>query len=124
MNSDLIPTNGLWYKIKKFFKNTFSKAKLHNVDEVQTSKENQTYNNVIANDSLKEKFERDTNKHLLANKLLYGELNQATANLKSKEYIRSVENKLLSKNKTSKLTKIKQYLHQHLPLNSEKEKVA
>ncbi len=60
----------------------------------------------------------------LANKLLYGELNPATANLKSKEYIRSVENKLLSKNKTSKLTKIKQYLYQHLPLNSEKEKVA
>lgn len=103
MNNDLIPTNGLWYKIKKFFKNIFSKAKLHNVNEVQTSKENQTYDNVIANDNLKEKFERDTNKQLLANNLLYGvlgtsELNETEVNEMTEyftEDIQNIDNELL-----------------------------
>lgn len=109
MNSDLIPTNGLWYKIKKFFKNTFSKAKLHNVDEVQTSKENQTYNNVIANDSLKEKFERDTNKHLLANNLLYGllgtsELDETEVNEMTEYFTKDIQNM------DNELLRIKQHI--------------
>lgn len=109
MNSDLIPTNGLWYKIKKFFKNIFSKAKLHNVDEVQTSKENQTYNNVIANDNLKEKFERDTNKQLLANNLLYGvlgtsELNETEVNEMTEYFTKDIQNM------DNELLRIKQHI--------------
>lgn len=97
MNSDLISTNGLWYKIKKFFKNIFSKVKLYNVDEVQTSKENQTYNYVIANDNLKEKFERDTNKQMLANKLLYGllgtsELDETEVNEMTEYFTKDIQN--------------------------------
>lgn len=109
MNSDLIPTNGLWYKIKKIFKNIFSKAKLHNVDEVHTFKENQTYNNVIANDNLKEKFERDTNKHLLANNLLYGvlgtsELNETEVNEMTEYFIKDIQNM------DNELLRIKQHI--------------
>lgn len=97
MSSDLIPTNGLWYKIKKFFKKIFSKAKLHNVDEIQTSKENQTYSNVIENDSLKEKFERDTNKQILADKLLYGilgtsELDETEVNEMTEYFVKDIQN--------------------------------
>ncbi|MGN1297433.1 MAG: hypothetical protein ACI4VH_03240 [Clostridia bacterium] len=109
MNSDLIPTNGLWYKIKKFFKNIFSKTKLHNVNEVQTSKENQIYNNVIANDNLKEKFERDTNKQLLANNLLYGvlgtsELNETEVNEMTEYFTKDIQNI------DNELVKIKQHI--------------
>lgn len=76
MNNQLIPTNGLWYKIKKFFKNLFFKEKSYDVNEnVETSKMKKD------NDyTLKEKFEIEKNKKDLAEKLLYGEIGVSELN--------------------------------------------
>lgn len=97
MNKGLIPANGLWYKIKKFFKSILSKVKLYNSNELQTFKENQTDNNIIANETLNEKFERDTNKQILANKLLYGvlgtsELDETEVNEMTEYFTKDIQN--------------------------------
>mgnify|MGYP004621331735 CR=1 FL=1 len=74
MNNELIPTNGLWYRIKNFFKNLFFKEKESSVKYIK-SFENSTKNNTITfNDNLKEKFERENEKKVLAEKLLLGEI--------------------------------------------------
>ena len=62
----LIPTNGLWYKIKKFFKSLFFKEKLCTVNEINTIEEEQKSNNSIYDDNLKEKFEKENKKKALA----------------------------------------------------------
>lgn len=68
MNNELIPTNRLWYKIKKFFRSLFFKEKTYTINEINTIEQEQKDSN------LKEKFEEENKKKVLAEKLLYGEL--------------------------------------------------
>mgnify|MGYP000157005167 CR=1 FL=1 len=75
MNNELIPTNGLWYRIKKFFKNLFFKEKKSSVKDIKSFENSTTNNTITFNNNLKEKFEIENKKHVLAEKLLYGELN-------------------------------------------------
>ena len=35
MNNELIPTNSLWYRIKKFFKNIFFKEKEYDTKDIK-----------------------------------------------------------------------------------------
>ena len=74
MNNELIPTNRLWYKIKKFFKSIFFKEKSYNKNETKTINNEQRNSNLVYNDNLKEKFEKENEKKGLAKKLLYGEI--------------------------------------------------
>ncbi|HJJ05825.1 MAG TPA: hypothetical protein OIM45_08350 [Clostridiaceae bacterium] len=103
MNNELIPTNSLWYRIKKFFKKLFFKEKQSSTKDIKSFK-NSTANNIITfNDNLKEKFEMENKKHVLAEKLLYGELN--TSELEENEVdeitdyftkdIKNIDNELL-----------------------------
>ena len=71
MNNELIPTNGLWYKIKKIFKKIFSWNKSYN-KELQNVKEIDTKNQFKEN--LKEDFENNNRREILAKKLLCGEI--------------------------------------------------
>ena len=75
MNNELIPTNGLWYRIKKFFKNLFFKEKESGAKDIKSFENSTTNNTITLNNNLKEKFEIENKKHILAEKLLYGELN-------------------------------------------------
>ena len=75
MNSELITTNSLWYRIKKFFKRLFLKEKESSVKDVKPFENSTTNNTITFNNKLKEKFEMENKKHVLAQKLLYGELN-------------------------------------------------
>lgn len=75
MNSELIPTNSLWYRIKNFFKKLFFKEKESSVKDIKSFENSTTNNTITFNDKLKEKFEKENKKHVLAKKLLYGELN-------------------------------------------------
>ena len=74
MNNELIPTNGLWYKIKKFFRSLFFKEKTYTINEINTIEQEQKDSN------LKEKFEEENKKKVLAEKLLYGELGTSELN--------------------------------------------
>lgn len=103
MNNELIPTNSLWYRIKKFFKNLFFKKKQSSMKDIKSSEKSTTNNTITFNDNLKEKFEMENKKHVLAEKLLYGELN--TSELDENEVdemtdyftkdIKSIDNELL-----------------------------
>ena len=103
MNNELIPTNSLWYRIKKFFKNFFLKEKQSSMKDIKSSENSTTNNTITFNDNLKEKFEMENKKHVLAEKLLYGELN--TSELDENEVdemtdyftkdIKSIDNELL-----------------------------
>lgn len=109
MNKDLIPVNGLWYKIKKIFKSILSKIKLYDTDEIQNYKETKNYNNAIANNNLKEEFERDTNKQILADKLLYGvlgtsELDETEVNEMTEYFTKDIQNM------DNELLRIKQHI--------------
>ena len=73
MNNKLIPTNGLWYKIKKAFLKIFFKEKSYSINETKITIKQQENNNLVSVDNLKEKFERENEKKALAEKLLYGE---------------------------------------------------
>ena len=73
-NTKLIPTNGLWYKIKKFFRSLFFKEKSYNIDENNIAEKEQENNNFTHIDNLKEEFKKENKKKVLAEKLLYGEL--------------------------------------------------
>jgi len=77
MKNELIQTDGVWYKIKRFFKNLFSKKKESNVNQVEV------FENKEVNNNLKEKFEIENNKKELADKLLCGEI--LTCELNEKE---------------------------------------
>ena len=68
MNNKLITTNGIWYKIKNFFRNIFLKNNFVQNEELKIEKE------LIANNNLKEEFEGKRRKKELAEKLLYGEI--------------------------------------------------
>ena len=74
MNNELIPTNGLWYKIKKFFRSLLFKEKTYTINEINIIEQEQKNSNSIYDSNLKEKFEEENKKKILAEKLLYGEL--------------------------------------------------
>ena len=80
MNNELIPTNRLWYKIKKFFRSLFFKEKTYTINEINTIEQEQKNSNSIYNSNLKEKFEEENKKKVLAEKLLYGELGTSELN--------------------------------------------
>ena len=80
MNNELIPTNGLWYKIKKFFRSLFFKEKTYTINEINTIEQEQKNSNSIYDGNLKEKFEEENKKKVLAEKLLYGELGTSELN--------------------------------------------
>ena len=80
MNNELIPTNGLWYKIKKFFKSIFLKEKSNSKNETGIINNEQRNSNLVCNDNFKEKFEKEKEKKVLAEKLLYGELGTSELN--------------------------------------------
>lgn len=63
MKNSLIPTSGVWYKIKRFFKNLFSKKSVQN-KEIKVE-------HIINEDekNFKNKFEEDRQKVELAQKL-------------------------------------------------------
>lgn len=69
MNNKLIQTNGLWYRIKHFFKSIFFRVKLNKISE-----EEKECNSFANNYTLSEKFEQENKKKKLAEKLLLGEL--------------------------------------------------
>lgn len=74
MNNELIPTNGLWYKIKKFFRSLFFKEKLYTINEINTIEKEQKNSTSTYVDNFKEEFEKENKKKVLAEKLLYGEI--------------------------------------------------
>lgn len=80
MNNELIPTNSLWYKIKNFFRKIFLKEKEDNLNNIKSLKSIETNNIIAFSDNLKEKFEIESQKQALAEKLLYGELNASELN--------------------------------------------
>ena len=75
MNNELIPTNGLWYRIKHFFRSIFSKEKEIEIKANNSFQSNYSKITIINNDSLKEKYEIENKKQALAEKLVYGEIN-------------------------------------------------
>ena len=80
MNNELIPTNRLWYKIKKFFRSLFFKEKTYTINEINTIEEEKKNSNFTYVDNLKENFEKENNEKVLAEKLLYGELGTSELN--------------------------------------------
>ena len=74
MNNELIPTNGLWYKIKKLFRSLFFKEKPYTINEINTIEKEQKNTTSTYVDNLKEEFEKENKKKFLAEKLLYGEI--------------------------------------------------
>ena len=107
MSNELIPTNSLWYRIKKFFKKIFFKEKECEIKDIEDFRIS-TANNTI-NDNLKEKFEIENKKQALANKLLYGELN--TSELEENEVDEMIDYFLKDiKNIDNELLRIKQHI--------------
>ena len=80
MNNKLITTNGVWYKIKKFFRNIFFKRKSYNKNETKIINNEQIKSNFARDNNLKEKFEIENKQQNLANKLLYGEIGTSELN--------------------------------------------
>ncbi len=74
MNNKLIAINGLWYKIKRFFKKIFLHKKSFKVDEKPNIEIKEKNDNFIFTNDLKNKFETEHRKQILANKLLCGEI--------------------------------------------------
>lgn len=92
MNNSLIKTDGIWYKIKRFFKNMFSGEKHDNKDIIQenqnintnTEKINQNKEIVENEDEIKKSFKEEISykeeiqeqnrKEKIATKLLDGEI--------------------------------------------------
>ncbi len=80
MNNKLITTNGVWYKIKNFFRNIFFKEKSYNKNETKIINNEQINSNFVRENNLKERFEIENRKQNLANKLLYGEIGTSELN--------------------------------------------
>lgn len=74
MDNKLIPTNGKWYKIKKFFKNIFFKEKSYNANKMAINENGQTNNAFVYDNNLRNRFEKEKQKEDLAEKLLLGEI--------------------------------------------------
>ena len=109
MNNELIPTNSLWYKIKRFFKSIFHKEKSYNINETQILKDEQKNNNSLFIDNLKEKFEIENKKQALAEKLLYGELNTSELEENEVDEMTDYFSKDI-KNIDNELVRIKQHI--------------
>lgn len=75
MNNKLVPTNGLWHKIKRFIKKLFYKEKI-----IKAKESFQDNNTIEHNENFKEKFEIENKKHALAEKLIHGEINPSELN--------------------------------------------
>ena len=80
MNNELIPTNILWYRIKKFFKKIFYRKKEYDSKNIKSLKSVATNNTMAFSDNLKEKFEIENKKQVLAEQLLYGKINTSELN--------------------------------------------
>lgn len=103
MNNKLIPINGIWYKIKRFFKNIFLHKKSFNVNQEPGIEIKEKNDNFIFTNNLKNKFETEHKKQILANKLLYGEIGPSELNEQEvdemteylKKDIQNIDNELL-----------------------------
>ena len=100
MNNKLIPTNGIWYKIKRFLQKIFGHKKSFVPNEESTIEKND--NSKFTND-LREKFEKKHRNQFLANKLLCGEIGPSELNEQEvdemteyfKKDIQNIDNELL-----------------------------
>ena len=54
MNNKLIPTNGLWFKIKKILRKIFFRKKLYDINETKIDSE--LNNKFVSVDNLKDKL--------------------------------------------------------------------
>ena len=103
MNNKLVSTNGIWYKIKRFFKNIFLHKKSFKVNEEPSIEIKEKNDNFIFTNDLKNKFETEHNKQILAGKLLCGEIGTSELNEKEvnemteyfKKDIQNIDNELL-----------------------------
>ena len=78
MENKLITTDGLWYKIKNFFK----KFLFYKKNKLKISNENSNNNlpNSNFNNSIRDKFSEENMKQDMAKKLLYGEIGVSDLN--------------------------------------------
>ena len=78
MENKLITTDGLWYKIKKFFK----KFLFYKKNKLKISNENSNNNLPNSNfkNSIRDKFSEENTKQDMAKKLLYGEIGVSDLN--------------------------------------------
>lgn len=78
MENKLITTDGLWYKIKKFFK----KFLFYKKNKLKISNENSNNNLPNSNfkNSIRDKFSEENMKQDMAKKLLYGEIGVSDLN--------------------------------------------
>ena len=81
MNNKLIPTNGLWFKIKKILRKIFVRKKLYDINETKIDSE--LNNKFVSVDNLKDKLKKENETKNLSEKLLLGEL--GTSELDEKE---------------------------------------
>ncbi len=108
MENKLIPTNGLWNKIKLFFKSIFQKDIPYIKKEKQVNKTDLVNKKSFFTDSLKEQFESN-NKNALADKLLYGEVGISELNEKEVDEMKDFFDKDIY-NIDSELTRIKEHI--------------
>ena len=103
MNNKLIQTNGIWYKIKRFFQKIFGHKKSFVSNEESTIEIKEKNDNSKFTNDLREKFEKEHKNHDLANKLLYGEIGPSELNEQEvdemteyfKKDIQNIDNELL-----------------------------
>lgn len=77
MDNNLIPTNGIYYKIKRFIKNIFLNLKKAHKKNINLIKDDKFGKNSIHNANLRKKFKTfEDYKHQenMAQKLIYGNL--------------------------------------------------
>ena len=123
MENKLINTNGLWYKIKRFFKNIFIKNR-SNVEYTSSAllNSNSQEKNDFQNNNFKEKIQIEKENQELAEKLLYGEIGASELNdIEVDEMTKHFTNDI--KNIDAELFKIKQhilYMKQVIELKNEK----
>lgn len=123
MENKLINTNGLWYKIKRFFKNIFIKNR-SNVEYTSSAllNSNSQEKNNFQNNNFKEKIQIEKENQELAEKLLYGEIGASELNdIEVDEMTKHFTNDI--KNIDAELFKIKQhilYMKQVIELKNEK----
>ena len=103
MNNKLIPTNGIWYKIKRFFKNIFLHKKSFISNEESTIEIKEKNDNYKFINDLREKYEKEHRSQDLADKLLCGEIGPSELNEQEvdemteyfKKDIQNIDNELL-----------------------------
>ena len=109
MNNKLISTDGIWYKIRRFFSKLFFKKKIVNSNDEQIIETKYKVNNQTFTDELKEKFETENRKQILADKLLCGEIGVSElGELETNEMIEYFTKDI--QNIDNELLKIKQHI--------------